>query len=474
MPDAMRPSGAILGQEAIVFLLRGPAAIAIALVLLVVAYAGWSGDRWRDGRVADLEAFADARLAAVQTWRAELVAIEEGSGNPSPFAANPMNIAFPATLPPGALGDFAVGHTDLHPSSGEISPWNNLSTIFGRYQFENPEMLAMGSFDVALVVIVVMPLLMIAVSFDLLSRERARGTLALTLCAPMSLARMLWTRLLFRNSVLWLSAIAAMSALVLFNDTGGDRLARFGWWLTASLVYGSFWLALIAFVVARFRHATQSAAVLAGLWFVVVFAMPGLVSAVTEAIYPTPSRLALLSEVREVEAETTRDLASLTDRFLTDHPELTVGDEGMPAFFRSAFLANDAARQVTAPIVDGFEQARFARGRALNLAQYLSPAIVAQRLLHQLADADLERQYRFQEQARQALFELADAVGPAIVSRNRITVAEFDGLHAFTFVDRTLAEVRGEFLSPLTFLVVVSLLLGFAASRRLRDEEAWT
>ena len=102
-----------------------------------------------------------------------------------------MNIAFPATLPPGALGDFAVGHTDLHPSSGEISPWNNLSTIFGRYQFENPEMLAMGSFDVALVVIVVMPLLMIAVSFDLLSRERARGTLALTLCAPMSLARML-------------------------------------------------------------------------------------------------------------------------------------------------------------------------------------------------------------------------------------------------------------------------------------------
>lgn len=474
MPDAMRSSGAILLQEAIVFLLRGPAAIAIALVLLAVAYAGWSGDRWRDGRVAGLEEFADTRLAAVQTWRAELLAVEQGSGNPSPFAANPMNIAFPAALPPGALGDFAVGHTDLHPSSGEISPWNNLSTLFGRYQFDNPEMLAMGSFDVALVVIVVMPLLMIAVSFDLLSRERARGTLALTLCAPMSLARMLWTRLLFRNGVLWLSAIAAMSALVLLNDTGGDRLDRFGWWLAASLVYGGFWLALIAFVVARFRHATQSAAVLAGLWFVVVFAMPGLVSAVTEAIYPTPSRLVLLSEVREVEAETTRDLASLTDRFLTDHPELTVGDEGMPAFFRAAFLANDAARRVTAPIVDGFEQARFARGRALDLAQYLSPAIVAQRLLHQLADADLERQYRFQEQARQALFELADAVGPAIVSRNRITVVEFDDLPAFVFVDRTLAEVRGQFLFPLAFLVVVSLLLAVAASRRLRNEEAWT
>ena len=474
MPDAILRVGAILRQEAIVFLLRGPAAIAIALVLMAVAYAGWSGDRWRDGRVARLEDFAGTRLAAAQTWRAELVDIEQGSGDPSPFAANPMNIAFPATLPPGALGDFAVGHTDLHPSTGEISPWNNLSTLFGRYQVENPEMLAAGSFDVALVVIVLMPLLMIAVSFDLLSRERARGTLALTLCAPVSLARMLWTRLLFRNGLLWLSAIAAMSALVLVHDTGGDRYARFGSWLTVSLVYGGFWLGLIVLVVARFRHATQSAAVLAGLWFVVVFAMPGLVSAVTEAIYPTPSRLALLSEVREVEAAATRDLASLTDRFLTDHPELTVGDEGVPGFYRAAFLANDAARRVTAPIVDGFEQARFARARALDLAQYLSPAIVAQRLLHLLADADLERQYRFQAQARQALFELADAVGPAIVSRNRITVAEFDGLRAFTFVDRTLAEVRREFLFPLAFLVVVSLLLAVAASRRLKNEEAWT
>ena len=378
-----------------------------------------------------------------------------------------MNIAFPATLPPGALGDFAVGHTDLHPSSGEISPWNNLSTLFGRYQFENPAMLVAGSFDVALVAIVVMPLLMIAVSFDMLSRERTRGTLALTLCAPISLARMLWTRLLFRNGVLWLSAIAAMSALVLMNDTGGDRHARFGWWLTASLVYWGFWLGLIAFVVARFRHATQTAAVMAGLWFALVVAMPGLVSAIADAIYPTPSRLALLSEVREIESATSRDLADLTDRFLTDHPELTVGDEGVPEFFRAAFLTNDAARQVTAPIVDGFELARYARARALSLAQYLSPAIVAQRLLHLLADADLERQHRFQAQARQALFELADAVGPAIVSRNRITVAEFDDLPAFAFVDRTLAEVRSEFLFPLAFLVAVSLWLAVAASRRV-------
>ncbi len=467
-------SGAILRQEATLFLFRGPAAITVALVLLTVAYAGWSGDRWRDARIAGIEGFVAAQTAAALSWRAELVHAEQAPDQASPYAANPMNISFPAVMPPGSLGDFAVGHTDLHPFSSEISPWNNPSNLFGKYQFENPEMLAAGSFDVALVAVVLMPLMMIAVSFDLLSRERARGTLALTLCAPVSLVRILWTRLLFRNGLLWLVAIAAMSALVFINDDGGDRYARFAWWQTAVLAYWGFWLCLIAFLVARFRHATQSAAVLAGVWFVLVFAMPGLVSAVAEAIYPTPSRLALLSEVRDVEAQTSRDLAGLTDRFLTDHPELTVGDEGVPSFYRAAFLANDAARQVTAPLVDGFDEARRGRARALGLAQYLSPAIVAQRLLHLLADADLERQYRFQQQSRQALFELANAVGPAIVSRNRITTAEFDNLRAFTFVDRTLAEVRGEFPLPLAFLFAAGLLFAVAASRRLKDEESWT
>ena len=469
--------GAIVRLEATTFVARGPAAIAVLLVLLAVTYAGWSGDRWRDGRTAGIEEFEAIQLAQARAWRAELALVEQGSTEPLPFAANPMSISFPAVLPTGTLGDFAVGHTDLHPSSAEISPWNNLTTLFGRYQFENPKLLAVGSFDIALVVIVVMPLLMIAVSFDLLSRERARGTLALSLSAPVSLARILWTRLLVRNGVLWFAAVAAMFAVAWLNDVGsdsGDRFARFGLWLAASLIYGGFWLGLIALVVAWRRQATQCAAVLTALWFVLVFAIPGLVSTVTERVYPMPSRLAFLSDVRDVEAETNRNLASLTDSFLTDHPELTVGDEGLPSFYRAAFLANDAARRVTAPIVDGFERARSARSRTLDFAQYLSPAIVAQRLLHRLADADLERQYRFQAQARDALFELANVLGPAIVSRNRITLTEFDGLRRFTFVERTLNEMRPELLTPLVFLFAVGLALAALANRRLRDEEFWT
>ncbi|MEM8815041.1 MAG: DUF3526 domain-containing protein [Pseudomonadota bacterium] len=460
-------SAGILYHERLNFVVRGPALPAVLLIVLAIFYAGWSGDGWRDARVGSLEAFEADRLEALGEWRDELQAIEEGSAEPSPYAANPMGISFPAVLPPSSLADFAVGHADLHPASGEISTWRNLSSVFGRYQFDNPSTLAASAFDVALVIVLLMPVLMIAVSFDVLAGERSRGSLAMVLASPLRLPRLVWTRLLFRNGILWLAATLAMFALVLVNDTGGDRYARFAIWLGISLAYGLFWLAAIAYCVARFRSATNTAAAMVGLWLLLVLAVPAAIATLAEAAYPTPSRLAFLSEVREAQGETNRNLAKLTEGFLMDHPELSVGDDAVPAFYRAAFLSNQAARENTRPIVEAYEAARAGRAQTLRFAQYLSPSIIAQRLLVASAGADLDRQHRFQGQAREALDRLAAAIGPAVVSRNRLPLDEFHTLQPFAFEDRTAAEIAAEATAPLVFLLVLSLIAGTLAHRRL-------
>ncbi|MEM9490595.1 MAG: DUF3526 domain-containing protein, partial [Myxococcota bacterium] len=181
-----------------------------------------------------------------------------------------------------------------------------------------------------------------------------------------------------------------------------------------------------------------------------------------------PSRLAYLSEIRSAQAETNRDVDRLTARYLVDHPELTVGDAGMPSFFRAAFLANRVAHENTAPILTAYEEARQGRSRTLAWAQYLSPSIIAQRLLNLTAGADLARQHRFQAQARDALERLASVVGPAVVSRNRLSLAEFDALSPFSFQDRRPGEIAGSGTGPLAFLLILSAALGLLAQRRLR------
>ncbi len=461
---------AIVYQERLSFLVRGPALIALALTLLAVLYAGWSGDRWRDARLQSLETFESEALASLADWRDDLAAIEQGKTDVSPFDANPMSILFPAVLPPASLADFAVGHADLHPASASISPWRNGANVFGRYQFDNPSMLAAAAFDVALVVIVVLPLLMIAVSFDVLAGDRARGSLAMVLATPVQLPRLVWTRLALRNGLIWVAAVAAMAVLYGINDAGGDRAARFGLWLGVSLAYGLFWFAVIALCVATVRSSIGTAATLVGLWLVLTLAAPATFATIAEALHPTPSRLAYLSDIRAAQGETNRNLASVTEGYLLDHPELSVGDEGLPSYFRAAYLSNEAARVSTRPVLAAYENARAGRERALDWAQYLSPAIVAQRLLALAAGGDLGRQHRFQAQVGGALAQLAGAVGPAVVSRNRLTVAQFDELRPFSFADEAAPAMFRRAFTPLAFVLALALIVGVVAHRRLATQ----
>ena len=464
---------AILFHERLTFLSRGPALAAIAMLAATIFYAGWSGDSWRDSQSESLLAFESANLDRLAGWRVQLADVESGKSEPSPYDANPMSISFPASLPPSSLNDFAIGHADLHPASAEISPWRNHSSVFGRYQFDNPTTLAVSTFDVAFVIVFLLPIAMIAVSFDVISSERQRGSLAMVLVSPVSLRRVVWTRLAFRNGILWLAAAAAMLVLAVLNDSGGDRFARFGLWLGVSLAYGLFWFAVIGLCVAYFRSAIATAGALLGSWVLFSVVLPATVASMAESAFPTPSRLAYLSEIREAQAETNRNLASLTEGFLMDHPDLTVGDEGVPAYMRAAFLSNQAARESTRPVMEDYDTARIGRATTVGWAQYLSPSIIAHRLLLHAAGADLDRQHAYQAQVRASLDQLSDALGNAIVSRNRISLEEFDRLSAFTFAEQTPGTIAARATAPILFLLALSVVLGSSAHRLLsRDKSA--
>ncbi len=461
---------ALIFQENLTFLRRGPALLVVALLLLALIYAGWSGDRWRDARAANLDAFEAQAHESLDAFRAQLADIEAGTIEPSPYDANPMSILIPAVLPPASLADFAVGHADLHPASAELSTWRNQSSVFGRYQFDNPTTLSSSAFDVAMVIVVLLPLLMIAVSFDVLARERSRGSLGMLLAAPVGMRDLVWTRLLFRNGILWAVAAIVMITLAVANDGGGDRFSRLVIWFGVSFLYLSLWLALIAYCVARFRSATATAGALIGVWLLFTLALPASIATLTEALYPTPSRLAFLSEIRTAQGETNRNLAEVTEGFLMDHPDLSVGDEGLPSFYRAAFLSNQAARENTQPIIEAYEAARSGRDRTVRWAQYLSPAIIAQRLLHLSAGADLNRQHRFQSQVQESLDHLGEALGPSVVSRNRLPLADFDRLESFVFKDISAGQIAAGAAGPALFLLLATLAVGSAANRRLKDD----
>jgi len=442
-------------------------ALALAILALAAALAGKASvTRTVDAQ----ETFRSEADAALDEWRAALADIERTGEAPAPYDARPMNIRLPAVLPPAPLGDFAIGGADLHPTATKISGWSNPAALFKEYEFANPTPLSLGGFDLTFLVVALMPLIMIAASFDILASDRERGRARLVAAQAGHVRASVWERLLIRNGALWaaFSAVALMAALIAPAGAAiGPRLANFAAWLAAALIYGAFWFGLIALAGAVLKKSEAVASGLFAAWAIFLFAVPAVGGALAEGLYPPPSRLAFLSEMRKGEVEAVRETASLTAGFLADHPEMTVSDEAVPAYFSSTFLANMEAEKRTTPVLDAFNASRARRGALVSLLQYLSPAMIADRALTSIAGGDVGRAMAFQDQARAALADLHARIGPAVVAKQRISLADYDAIPPFDFRDRTLGETLGRAAAPLVYLLLISGALLIAARRRL-------
>src|SRR5688572_32159450 len=239
--------------------LARPAALAsLTAFAAILVYAASSGRIERDARMSAIAGHESQAAAAMQGWLADLQALETRgaqSGVP-PWSASPMDLELPSSLPPAPLADFAIGQADLLPSSGKLSLWDPDVRLFSRYEFEDPVSLALGAFDLSKAVVLLLPLLLIVLSFDVLSAERDAGRLDLTLVQAVGMRRLFWQRLAVRGAVVIGLALFLATAALSFNagsDSFSERLPSFALWTACSSLYGVLWLAIIGYVATRNR-----------------------------------------------------------------------------------------------------------------------------------------------------------------------------------------------------------------------------
>ena len=452
------------------FLFAAPGIALIVSLLILGAYAAYSG-KSQLTRLAQAQAdYVQTRNDALDAWRDELVEIESAPGAAAPaYAARPMNIRKPAVAPVAPLGDFAIGASDRLPAQTELSAWVNPADLFNEYEFANPTLLRIGRFDLSIMVVLLLPLLMIAASFDIWSAERESTRARLIAAQAGAVKALIWSRLLFRNGLIWgvFTLLALAAGLAAPVGLSSARLANLAGWLGAAWIYGAFWFALIAFAVAYLRRGEIIAATLFALWASFVLLAPAIGGALSEALYPPPSRLAALSAMRDAKSEAGKATAELTQGFLADHPEMTVSDDDVPGYYAGTWLANREAATRTAPILRAFEQSRRQRREAVNLLQYLSPAVIANRALLSFAGGDVHRYRAYQAAARAALADLSQRIGPAVVAKQRLSLAAYDAIAPFRFTETPAGDKARRLAAPLAFLLALTLALGWGARRRL-------
>lgn len=440
--------------------------------LLVCLYSVLQGATYRQSQADMVATFASEQNDRTQAWRDRLVAVESGSTAAADdrWAGLAMDVSFPATIEPGPLADFSHGVSDVKPATSRVSLWRSVDRLFGNYQVQSPIDIAAGSFDLAFVVIFIMPLLMIVLSYDALSEDRETGRLGLLLSQPVSVKQLIITRL--RVRFLAVAAILLIALLVgLFTGATekgiGERLPFFALWVAVAASYFLLWAAVIAWAVSLSLKGETTALLLAGVWILNGLVGPASLSAAAESLYPTPSRLAFLSDARTASNEAYKSKSDIMQGMLLDHPDLTADNYSIPEYIRTAFLVGQSVDRSVKPILDRFDAVQSERRDFLSWLQYASPAVLTLQAFNLSAGTDLERHIRFERSVRDFKQTIADEVEGNVLVGERLTLAQYDGLPRFVQAPQSAVGVMKRLALPVGFLLLVAGFLGTVALKNL-------
>ena len=444
--------------------------IALGLFAVLLVYALANGVVWLRFQEHTVEAVESGNIERASALERELTAIANGGEPSSPFAdpRSPLVLGGPsgshtAALEPGPLTALAVGQSDLLPYYYDVNIYTNESSFQQNGEVENPLNLMVGRFDLAFVVVYLLPLLILALSFNVLSEEREQGTLALTLSQPVSARRVVTAKLAFR-ALLVVGMVLAASLFGILTTGGFNSPGRVLLWCAAIVAYSLFWFVLAAWVNTLRRSSAWNATVLVGAWLVLVVVLPAAINIAAGLLHPLPSRVEMITAQREASNEAVNRRSELLARYLEDHPEMAEGvvaDE--PGLGALAWAATDAVNRRLEEVTSVHDARRAEQIVLVRRYRFLSPALMAQEVLIDAAGTGDARFAHFQSQVRAFAEQWRGFFVPAILADEQMSASVLPSLPRFRHMDERPGDATRRAAAPLTVLGGLVLLMATGA-----------
>lgn len=375
-----------------------------------------------------------------------------------------------AAMQPQQLGFIATGQSDMYTSyvkpkvSGDDFALNFT-------EMTSPVQLLFGSFDLAFVIVYLLPLLIIAFSYNILSAEKESGSLRLLVAQPISIRRWMLQKLALR--FLWLSVLVIVALVVVFLILGINftaDLSALMALLGLTLAYMLFWFVLAFIVNLSVGSSARNAVSMLGLWVVLVLLVPSALNQIGNTVYPMPSRTLMINEMRAKKTEVAEKQDEILDNYLRDHPEYALNDTTQARNFYHRYIATqNLIKQELAPVVNSFEDQLQKQQQLLGRFKWLSPALTTQESLNKLAGTSTEDYENYRQQVVAFAGQWRDHLTPLLYNNQEFTVSEIANLPSFEFVPQKSSIAR-----TTTVLLLISLglmLMGWALSVRQEQQK---
>lgn len=376
-------------------------------------------------------------------------------------------------LPRLPLSLFAIGQRDVSPTALRIT--SHADPFRDRYDaLQNARLLAVGAFDLSFFLIQLLPLLIIALAYGLVSSERDRGTLALLLAEPVRFAHLLAARVLVRGLVVaaLTGVLTLLGAVTAGISLDGETALRLALIEAAILVYAAFWFAL-ALAVQRLRRSPQMNALLClGAWLVLVVVGPAVLNVSLTESHPLPSRTELVAATRDAQLASNQGDARALDRYYEDHPDLAKPEDAAASYWELYALRSRMIRTALAPLEDRFAGALAAQQAFVETAESFVPPVAVQSAISDLAGTGLARHRRFIAQVYRYHTTYRTHFEDRSLRNERFTAADVERIPRFVFEEEPRSDLVIRTLRRLGVLLLAVVALFVVAFRRA-DQIEW-
>ena len=436
------------------------------LTALLIAYGIWNGLTWVEFQKQTIAAALSEQDTRLRSVKNQLLLLESANApfDPNyfrdprnPRAVNSVYGYQWAVLPPAPFAPLAIGQSDLYPYYTAVTA-SSRHTSAQVDELQNPVQLLAGRFDLAFVAVYLLPLLVFAVSYNMLSEERENGTLALVLAQPATLRSLVLAKSLLR--ALYVAMFAIATTVAGFLATGvslsspNAASAALVWMLTV-FAYGLFWLGIATLVNSRGWSSSANAMTLAGVWLVLVAIVPSVLNVAISAVHPLPSRIALVEAAREAQS---RALTRIGQRASVNGPI------DMDERARSSLMQIMAAEAEVLPVLRRFDEQLDKQQDQVRRWRWLSPAIMTQLALTRIAETDGRRYKEFASATEQFRTRWREFLLP--IYPRRFMSVDVDRIPRFGFEDSGDSEYSAQTASVLFAVFTAGMVAATRFTRR--------
>lgn len=446
------------------------------LLLLLFGFSIFNGKGKVQNRKNDTAAAKEEVLNSDQAMLKLLDSVERGlevSASSWTIPTSPMAVGnyHPrvAAMEPQPMAFISTGQADMY--THYVKPTVEGDDFALNFtEMTSPVQLLFGSFDLAFVIIYLLPLLIIAFTYNVLSSEKEQGSLRLLASQPISVRKWVFQKLILR--FFWLSILVLVSLVLVFVVIGIKTLEWSSILALLGLIlsYMLFWFAM-AFLVNLFVDSSAKNAVsLIMLWIVFVLLTPSVVNQIGNTLYPMPSRTLMINEMRQIKAEATKRQDEILDNFLRDHPEYAINDSTQTRNFYHRYMASQkVVKEELEPIVNNYEEQLQRQQLWSKKLQWISPAIVVQQSLNQLAGTSTEDYGNYRKQVIDFAGEWRDYFTTFLYNNTPFSQQDYNSLPKFEYKNTSDNSIA---IAILVLFVISSVLLviGFALSGSTRKK----